>query len=196
MTYTLRPYASGDNLAISRNPIRTNFSIIKDSFNRNHVDLGGNGKHSFIEMGEGSLPAPTPGLAASTGTLYVKDANGRSQLFYTDEDSGNEYQMTRTNVGQFASFATDAGASSSGWTFLPGGMLLQYGIVTSVGSSTVSVSFPKTFTNVPFSITATNARGDSSTNEAIVKVRINTNAAFNVRCRAGTADVYWMAIGV
>ena len=48
MTYTPRPNMANDTLLSSRDQIRTNFEIIRDDFNVDHVNVNktGEGKHN------------------------------------------------------------------------------------------------------------------------------------------------------
>ena len=62
MTYDPRPNASGDNLASSRNPIRTNFIVIRDDFAIDHVEFNDSdeGKHkqsTYTELTTGPTVA-------------------------------------------------------------------------------------------------------------------------------------------
>lgn len=196
MTYDPRPNASGDTLVASRDPIRTNFEILQSRFQDNHTDFGsGTGKHKFVEMpDQASIPA---GLDPSEGTLYVKVSNGTSQLFYSNENSGNEYQMTRTNVADFPRFGVNAIAYvagfDGGWTFLPGGMLLQYGSSQGNVADNGVIPFPKQFTTGAFSILVTPFTNVPS--ERTFKVFGNTTTQFQVRVNGGSTPLFWMAIG-
>lgn len=199
MTYSPRPKPSGDTLVGSRDQIRTNFEVIQDRFEDNHTAYGsGSGKHSFIQIPErAAIPA---GLVASDGTLYTKDANGRSQLFYTDEDSGNEYQMTRANVGAFTEFATNtnySGSINGGWTFLPGGMILNYGFLSAATTTTRTITFAKSLTNTSYSVTITPVGVSlNDTNVSVITGSIS-NTSFDVRNpNSLSIGIYWMAIGV
>lgn len=202
MTYTIRPDTQGDTLVSSRNPIRTNFEVIQDRWEVNHQEINVGGKHIFVEMpDQASIPS---GLVGSEGTIYVKNANGRSQIFYTNENSGNEYQLTRANNGDFPNFGNAAFAAgnnaAAGWTFLPGrgslgGMLFQYGLTTTLANAgDRTITFPKAFTGVPFSVTCTMVR--SSQNKDVLYVNTITNTNFVITNTSSGNTAYWMAIGV
>lgn len=202
MTYVVLPNA-GQSLGQTRADIRENFNIIQDAFGRNHVSLndgtpGNRGKHNFCEfIAQGS----TPTIVAGECATYGRSFGGVTQLTFTQDATGNVYQLTRAipaAVARFASNTNYTGTQSGGWTFLPGGMLLQYGSKTSPGTSG-SITFPTAFTNAPFSITLTMSR-TSASNDLII-VDINTppsNSGFNYKINdvSGSTFFYWMAIGV
>jgi len=80
-----------------------------------------------------------PPLTSGNSELYtntVPTVGGeKTELFFTPDTTGNVYQMTRTSSVYYPSFADDAQYAQTppvatqfgGWTFLPGGLLLQYG---------------------------------------------------------------------
>lgn len=138
-----------------------------------------------------------PTVVANQGALYTKTANSATQLFYTPDASTNQYQITRTNAANFATFGTFTvydGAKpnqSGGWSFLPGGLLMQYGTVSTATNGTV-VGFPITFTNI-FSVTGTRGQGNTGTTWGVSAV---SNAGFTISHSSGSGSAfYWMAIG-
>lgn len=157
MTFVLLPNA-GQSLGQTRADIRENFNIIQDSFGRNHVGLndgtpGNRGKHNFCTfVAQGSTPTPR---IAGESYLFSRTFNGVEELAFCPNVVGNVYQLTRTIAASTASFA-----QATGWTFLPGGLLLQYGTGVSTGATT-AVVFPVTFTTL-YSITLSR-RSTSST---------------------------------
>ena len=200
MTYILVPN-SGQSLDQTRDPIRTNFSLIQTAQNQNHVGLGDSdqGKHKFLQMpDQGSAPP----VASNECGFYGKAVSGVSQLFFRGENTGSEYQLTLgtdgadANIATFGTNTVYSGSDSGGWTFLPGGLILQYGKRITSGSSG-TVTFPRTFPsgNPPFSITATvNASANVS-----VSIKSGANAPtdiqFAYQVSTSGANIYWMAIG-
>lgn len=192
MTYDPRPNPSGDTLVSSRNPIRTNFEIIQNRFEDNHTDFGsGTGRHKFIEMPEqATIPA---GLVGSEGTLYTKAAPSatvnRSQIFYTNSTSGNEYQLTRVDNAQFPLFGTNTAYLADhegGWTFLPGGLFLMYGKRTYSGTAPITITFPFPFSTAVFSVQA---------EERNVTTVTTSNFLISFSGTAVAATTWWVAIG-
>lgn len=203
MSYTIRPNV-GDTLANTRDPIRTNFTVLQDRFNENHVLLdggSGGGKHKFLQMPEQST---SPSTAVNEGALFtdVGTSPAETNLFFRAEDSGGgggfEYQMTKVNNSQTARFANTSFASGnttgSGWTFLPGGLILFYGTTIDVAQGDQAVVFPFSFPTAAFVVTATLRR--TTGGEIAVAVNSLTTSGFNMRHNSsGSHSCYWMAIG-
>ena len=201
MSYTLRPSASGDTLASSRDPIRTNFSLIQQQFEQNHVSIQSDGKHKFLQMPQqGSIPD----VAASEIGLYAYSDGSVTQLFLKGANTGSSYQLSYATSGvdpDIASFGTVAGVSSSGWSFLPGGLLMQYGNATSSGTSlpNTTVTFPKSFGTGLYSVTATILT--TSDSRFFVEIYDSSTSQFRAVTRDSGGSktsglvFYWMAIG-
>lgn len=119
----------------------------------------------------------TTGFASGVSVLYANTANGQSQMFYNNA-SGN-IQMTVVK----ASVPT---VSGNGCSFLPGGILIQWGLGTN------GATFPVAFTTL-YSVTAT-PTGFLSSNPAVTAV---STTAFTFANAGGQAfNNYWMAIGL
>ena len=66
--------------------------------------------------------------------------------YVSDANSSDIYQLTNVDHDNYATFGKYT--SNQGWTFLPGGLILQYGQTTSTSSDpNVSVTFPYEFAN-------------------------------------------------
>lgn len=218
MTFNAVPN-TGQTLGGTRDQIRTNINLLKNSLAVNHVDLGLSnvGKHKFVEMPVGSLPA---GLIAGEGTLYTKNATTfpavtEASLFYTPDNSNNEYQLTRTVSGVFAYFGMNVnnynaggtgapvgGDFTAGWTFLPGqtGLMFAYGTVSLQPSGSIAVSYPITFVNPPFNIQLTLQRPAASPGSSFSGFWVDngsiTTTGFNIiNNTTHSFGFYWTAIG-
>ena len=207
MTYNPNIPDAGDLLSVSQVQLKSNFTAANASFSRNHVPFStatNNGKHTFIEMPvSAAIPAPVPGLIAGEGTIYTKvDGAGRPQIFYTNGNSGNEYQLTRVITTEYSECGTNSAYLANhtgGWTFLPGGvpdggMLFQYGQRTTPGVSG-TITFPVVFTNPPYSITVSATRATGTTSVFIL-AGSEVASGFDYVAQAGTTAIYWTAIGV
>lgn len=188
MSYTVLPN-SGQSLGVTRAPINTNFSLIQSVFAENHVGFNnvGAGKHKFVVMPQqGSAPTTIAGEAA----LYTKAGTTGTALFMIrDANAGTEVQLTSSSVGNVQS-------ANSGWTWLPGGLFMQWGQNAVVGGSNV-IGFPVPFDTLtpPYSVVITPVR--NSINVDIVYLDSSTNAdftAFNTS-GAGITMINWIAIG-
>ena len=197
MSYTANTPQSGQTLGFTRPLINQNFQTINTAFAINHVafNISGAGKHKFVEMpNQSAIPSP---LASGEGTIYCK-SSGIAQLFFTSGISGNEYQLTRAISASFTTFGTNTGYAANhtgGWTFLPGGMLLQYGLRISAGTSGV-ITFPTAFTNAPYSINVSLYSNAAGRTVVIDTGTAPTTTGFNFINSVAGQGVYWTAIGV
>lgn len=191
---------------VSQVDILGNFSSANTTMGINHYPFDNGtvniGKHKFVDM---PILAAVPTIASGDGGLYTKTATA-SQLFYTPDNSTNEYQMTRCISASFANFATNLAygappvgfTQTGGWTFLPGGMMLQYGLFGKAGALGASgtIQFPVAYTNVPYSVTAILIRSSSASQSMSLPI-VATTANFTFQSTSSSSDsVYWMAIGV
>lgn len=178
----------------TRNPINTNFQVLDTTFSVNHVGYNdsGAGKHKFMQMPE---QASAPSTAANEGALYTKDDGARTALYWVQEaGQGAEVKMTGPTPS----------AAANGYTFLPGGLLLQWGVVNNAGTSgtvlfaTNNIDFPLNLFTVQLTIARTNSFGSSPTAGVAVVSSTGTfdNTQFSYFCSTGTNPrLYWTAIG-
>jgi hypothetical protein len=204
--YTAGQPADGEKLGVSKVPIRNNIDALAQTIAVDHIalDLGGQGKHKFVRMPVGASTIPAS-LVNGEGTLYTKTV-GTSQLFYTPDDSGDEYQLTRTIAGSFSGFSTNIAygtppatfTQQGGWSFLPGGMLLQYGFYGKVGAtgSSGTIQFPVTWTTGAFSIQLSIYRNSGNQTVSIDTGTAPTTTSFKfLTSSSGSNGIYWFAVG-
>lgn len=206
--------AAGDNPSVSQGQIQTNFATLATDFAVNHIGYGtgaGEGKHKFVEMpAQAVKPA---GLATGQGTLYTKVAGAATQLFYVTGTSADEYRLTNLAAGNFALFGTNTnyqvGPPSlwGGWTFLPGGLIMQYGsygLFNAFGSLASSgvITFPIPFNSPAFNVTTTLIRQSGSTSAVATQTVVyNTVGTTNFTWALDSSStkfvgILWTAIGV
>lgn len=206
--------AAGDDPSVSQGQIQTNFSTLAIDFAVNHIGYGtgaGEGKHKFVEFPAQSVKPV--GLSTGEGTLYSKVAGGATQLFYVTGTSTDEYRLTNLAAGNFARFGTNTnyqvGPPSlyGGWTFLPGGLIMQYGSYGlfdsfSSLSSSGTITFPIPFTSTPFNVDTTLIRQSGSTSaiatQTVVSGSIGTTSFKWALDSSSTkfVGILWTAIGV
>ncbi len=189
-----------DLLSVSQGDLKANNIALDASFGINHVPFStatNNGKHNFVEMPVRTLiPAP---LAVGEGTIYTKTVTS-AELFYTNGISANEYRLTRVIPASFSQFGTSTALPSlngnGGWTFIAGGLLLQYGSFNPNTGTTVQ--FPIAFTGIPFSVQLTGSASNNSTFRAGVSTGTLTNAqfVFEGTVNAAWTPIYFIAIGI
>ncbi len=194
MSYIPRPKASGDDLVSSRDPIRTNFTLLQDRFDENHVNLdggSGGGKHSFLQM---PVQASAPTTAASEGGLYVADdSGGAAQLFYREESNGTTNQLTGGTV------------AAQGSITLAGGTVMKWGVSSVISGSspqTLAITFSDdtaAFANNLFSVQLTPSRASSSPGSTFgfwVSTTGFSTTGFTIVNNSGHSYAFrWLAIG-
>lgn len=155
--YTDNIPAGGNNPSQDRPLMTENFNSIDGLIGEDHVsfNLANGGFHNQIRMPTMSnMPSPANRISSSI-TEYAK-VSGQSQLFITNGQSTNEYQLTlmdNTNAptfGQFTgvTYSPSGFTGSAGWTFLPGGLRYQYGTFDPGSSSFGTINFPIAYTEV------------------------------------------------
>lgn len=190
---------SADQPIMQQNTNSTSSLIAIDHYGFNN-NLGG--LHQQVQMPK--LNAIPAGLISNEGTLYTKHPNAETQLFYTPDVTGNEYQLTRTDTTLFSTFGTNTAYVANhtgGWTFLPGpatgassdgAILMNYGQRTLLTSGTNTITFAKSFTNTPYSITISPVNGSSN-----LTITSSSSTSFTVTSSSiSTNTIYFTAIGV
>ena len=198
MAYVLLPNV-GNTLGGTRDQIRTNFTLLKTTIDKNHIDMDGSfpGKHIMSQYNVASFPG-LAGMQAGDATLYGKILGGVSQLYYTPDASMKEYQMTNPDTATYATFGTkDVSLYNRGWTFLPGGLILNYGSYSNASGDNGTFIFARPFTVGVFSIsggpltTGVNLPGPfffDSSSTSLTQTQWRTQNTF-------TGNFYIMAIG-
>ena len=190
MSFTPGIPRSGQSLGNSRPQVQGNFDYINTAFAINHVafNASGVGKHKFMQMPE-QVAAPT--TLANEGALYTKEAQGITNLFWRQESNGTEIQLT--NIEPLI--------AASGYTFLPGGLLLQWGVTGSI-ASTSTVNFPIAFPNNTFFTNAIQINAANAAAQRCISVIPNGNASFKPRITTlgsspidSSCAIYFFAIG-
>jgi hypothetical protein len=124
---------AGQTLGNSRNQIQQNFQVIDTAFSVNHVGYNDpdQGKHKWVSF---PVQAAAPVFLGGEVGLYNKlpvapfPLTTVNELFVSKSD-GTQVPMTASLQAQ------------TGWTFLPSGILLKWGRV-STASGTQTVTFP------------------------------------------------------
>lgn len=196
MTFQSDIPRSTDYISVSQQDLLDNFTSIGNLFPVNHVDFNasGAGKHKFVEMPNQS---PDPAGAANEITLFSKIGNtSNSELFYKRDASASSFQLTTSDPSLASTPLTPPKTST---TFLPGGLIMKFGIIAtdSSGNATISWAFG---TNL-FSATLTRLVNTGGANNRFsLYLTASSNASGTVKMvdsgGSGFADyVFWQAIG-
>lgn len=172
-----------------------NFQAINSStegFGLDHVqfdavsDKGKHQKSTYIEQGS------DPTTAANEMCVYAKEVTyagptTNTELFLAKESAGTVIQMSQTIV--------DPLIASNGSTFLPGGVLIKWGILNSpVDNSTVT--FTSAFPNNIWNIQLTPVKSDNTARSMYVKTGTAATTGFTIQTSSSNfTSVYWLAIG-
>lgn len=175
------------NLAQTQNPIRVNFQTIDTAFSVNHVSYGiaDQGKHKFLQLPEQGV---APATAVNEAGLYsaVGAFSTVSELVFRRENNGVSIPFTEVQqTGQ------------KGWTRLPSGLVLKWGIYTVNAGATTADAYivgPGAFTTVyNFSMSFTNAAGNTGgVVRSVTTAAITVNNIDNVN----NISVYYSILGV
>lgn len=193
--------AANNNPSNDQPDLQSNTNSTNAILNVDHFTFNNNngGMHQQVQIvSQNTIPPAinnTPvGLKNGAGTLYTKPLGGPSDLFYTPDQSANEYQLTRIDNAQFAlfgTFTTYAVNFKGGWTFLPGNLIMMYGRAQVAATGTI-VTFPFTFPNNIFNVVATREQGNTGSTWGINSL---TTSSFTANTSGGAAAFDWIAIG-
>lgn len=179
MTFTSGVPASGQSLGQTLTPIQNNFTNYFNTISVNHVapNISGAGKHTFSEfVTQGADPA----TSVNEITLYGKTTGGATELFIRKDNSGNVYQLT---TGTPVNAAT-------GSTFLPGGLLINWGITNSL-----TPSFNRAFSAPPYSIQVSPSADNAARTVVVSNSSVPTSTGFTVLVSNTGLFYYYIAIG-
>ena len=195
MSYDPRPNASNDTLSASKNPIRTNFIILQDRFDENHIDLdggAGGGNHKFSTYVERTVSnEPTTAANESSVWAVVGPTSGETEVYIRRESSTGVLQVPTKDLAIF-------GVAAAG---------LFNGSAAALGTHNVNMTatrnsqgvFTCNFTNnMPdsnYMVAICAQRTGSGTNDNPVTWRINTKAVATMQIvftlRAGGSNQHY-----
>lgn len=169
-----------------------NYLSISNLITQDHVGFGNNqgGFHKKTTYIRSLAPPVLPDN--TVGAIYQMTAGSEATLFYTPGTTGNQYQLTRTISSKFAFFG-----QAEGWTFLPGGLVMQWGVVSKGARVTIVFNVP--YTTAVYSVVVTPIISSSVVPPpptfTVIAVGINS---FDLVTQFGSNYVgsYWMAIGL
>lgn len=189
-TYINSIPAGSDIPSQSQPDLQTNCQSVNsllnvDLYTFNDNNGGYHRKSTYVVQGS------NPGSAAAQVVEFSKTSSGSSELFIQRDGVATAIQLTRGTPS----------AAANGYTFLPGGLLIQWGSV-SIGLSGATFTFPIAFTTACYSVTATAYDAStSSTLDRDVRVAVPTTTTVDIYAYTtsgfrSTGAAYIMAIGV
>lgn len=200
MTYTIGVPFDAQSLANSKPQIRANFQVIFNDFAVNHVAFNslGEGKHKFLQMPNQGADATT---LASESAFYAKSAQAYSNLFWRQESGGADPTKNQGAVIQMTNILPINALNGS--TFLPGGLLLNFGQVVLAGGI-ATVLYPTGYefslggvANPAWSIQLTVFASTTTVpRTATVKSSSSDETGFDITTFGLTNQtIFWMALG-
>lgn len=174
--------------------MQSNVNAIPQLIDVDHVGFNSTygGTHAQVQLQELSGIAP-PGVPTGLvgngfGTLYTNVINGNGELWYVRGASTTGIQLTGPGTPT---------VSSNGYTFLPGGILMEWGNFTATNISTKAVTFPLAFPNNVFNVQVTYVVSDSSTIRNGVESGTISKTGFTWigTSTSSLVSVYWTAVG-
>ena len=210
-----------DKLRNSQSDLLGNFAAIKTLVDINHVtfDVADQGKHKFVTF---PVQSPAPTFLAGEEGLYnfLNTVTTQNELYVHIQETlvgtrPQEIPFTASSLSRSAPVpAATNTAQSVGWTYLPSGMLLKWGLAAGTGAVEVNTTVANqpdftaillvqaTLTGTNFTITPT------FTNSSVIyygpsQTPANTATRFNLYFANGsnsavasaTARAVWLAIG-
>ena len=136
------PSADAPDMKINTNSINDLIAVDHATFN-----VANGGTHNQAQLK--SLNSIPSGLSSGFGTIYSKLVSGITQLFFTRDNSGVEIQLTGSGTNSTAPLI-----APNGYTFLPGGLLFQWGFGAVNASGTPTLfTYATPFQSNVYSIT-------------------------------------------
>lgn len=139
---TNSPSTDQPNMQTNTNSINSILDVDMIGFNDN--DGGYHSKVTLVDQ----VSSP-PVAVTGTDIVYSATASGTIEL-YLQRPSGSAIQLTRGTPS----------ASTSGYTWLPGGLLMQWGGVNGTGNQTFT--YPIAFTSTVYSVQVTRRTGQTN----------------------------------
>ena len=183
MSYNNAIPQATDDPSASQPQILANFEEIATLIAVNHVAFNDSdqGKHAFLQMPEQSS---APATAANEGGLYTKEISSATQLFYREESSGNELQLTNALLG-----------AAVGYFEVPGGILVKWGNGSFASGATVTFDSTVPFSTV-YSVVA--VRDALTASSQAIALGVGSRTATNFRVfynGVGPISILYIAIG-
>ncbi len=189
MAYSNSIPGPNDLLSQSQQDIQQNFAEIQTLLGVNHLNFGvvGQGKHLYLQLPEHA--APTTAIDEAGFYANVGATSTVTELFFRRENNGASIPMTERQTG-----------GAPRWTFLPSGIMLQFGTIAVNDHSTVTLprAMPTTLLFVLVSSVRTGAQTNVVSLESITDSQhfVASSRTVNNSPTYETSNITYLAIGV
>jgi hypothetical protein len=195
-TYSTNVPQSAQKISATQAPIQSNFQAINELFNVNHVGFGDSvnfGKHNFTTL---PFQISDPSTASNEMALYAKATGtpNAGEIFARYPSNGSVIQISGSSAGS-------AGASTNGWSYLPGNILMKWGQATGIIPGANTIVYPTSgsqpsFTTSVFMVEYTPASNYTLTAPyGYITGQTTTQFILNVP-NTMSSTISWLAIGV
>lgn len=188
-TYTRDIPDGPHNPSTDQGPMKVNTNSIDSLLAINHNSFGvtDGGKHLYIQMPDDLNPGIPTGAQE---ILLYNGLDGTHNLYFVPPSTlvpAGGIQMTRNEAPVLL---------GTGFSWLPGGIIVQWGTATKVTDG--SVAFSPIFTAVPYSVQITVF--EANNNRHFVSVKTTSTSGFTVSSRDASGNdesntFFWIAIG-
>lgn len=195
-TYSTNVPQSSQKISATQAPIQSNFQAINELINVNHIgfnDAINFGKHNFTTL---PFQVSDPATASNEMALYAKATGSPNpgEMFARYPSNGSVIQISGSSAG-------GAGASTNGWSYLPGNILMKWGQATGIVSGANTITYPTSgsqppFTSSVFMVEYTPASSYTLTGPcAYITGQTTLHFVLNVP-NTMSSTISWLAIGV
>lgn len=206
-TYLIIPNAT-DQISQSQSQIQTNFASIKSLIEINHgkfADGVNFGKHNEVEFPvQATAPTFLSGEVGLYNLLPISPfpLTTVNELFINKNTTGGAVTIPMT--ASILSTNPAPGNNSSGWTYLPSGIIMKWGHNNAVGNAPTTTTFPVVGSTIPaftqiFTIMITTNNYPANNNQLVTLGSFNvlTFDVFNRQLIGGATTVpfQYLAIG-
>lgn len=207
MAYNANIPQPGDRLKDSQPELLANFQAINTLVGINHATFGdpNAGKHTVIDLvpQTGSPPVVFP---AGENVIYsfLDPITSQNEIYINKTQQAAVVQVPAT--ASVLSVTNFPGNNSSGWSYLPSGVILKWGLASTAAGGEQTITFPVGAT-IPvfvqcFNVQITMVRGVPGDPNLFATVHAATGLNFTVYSGQRTVAsspvqtfFYWLAIG-
>ncbi len=171
-----------DQPVITENTNSTDSILKVDLFGFNDNNGGTHQKSTYVVQVSDPVPVNTNG---AQGIVYSKTVNSIAEIFVNRFGSATPVQLTSGAVS----------ISSTGYTFLPGGVIFQWGAINFASGSS-NVTFPIAFPNAFFGAQITGSNSTTPSSNGIMTYSASSQAGFTAYQNGSSATTgFYIAIG-
>lgn len=193
MSFTPNIPQTGQTLGQTRAAVNNNFANYFNTIAVNHIapNNAGAGKHNLSEY---VVQAQSPATAASEVATYSRSISGTPELCLQKQNqlaAAADVQMSRLDTGVLA--------AQNGYSFLPGGVIIQWGQYATGGDGN-AINYPIPFTAAVFSVVLTPDSNSNVNSTIFIRASSLSDASKLTRfitdkVGASNFPICWIAIG-